>query len=65
MPPHEFVNRYMPWNKATPKKFRNATPLPKRVDALRSMADLPERQRYARLASTPLGSVNPSLPTFH
>lgn len=52
MPPHEFFDRYMPWNKSTTEEFRVIEPPAKRVAALCSMVSLPERQRHSKFAST-------------
>lgn len=51
MPPHLFVDQFMPWNDKTPKRFRNLEPSAERITTLQSMAGLPESQRYAKIVS--------------
>ena len=51
MPPHLFVDTFMPWNEKTPKKFRNMEPSAERVATLQSMVGLPENRRYAKIVS--------------
>ena len=48
MPPHLFLDEFMPWNDKTPLKFRNMEPSDERVASLQAMDGLAENKRYAK-----------------